>query len=399
MPVYEIGSIDKDLKNLSLQPNLTKSTHSNDKITIPKAEFDSILEIMELLSTKMKNGTSNSTSLSAEKYDKYHLSFWCDMCPKDDDEICGVRYHCLECNNFDMCESCFVKFCENPDMNASFNYKDSQDQIPGTHYDYHDIKRIVPSRARPQHSVKNENIELADCKTKSESAVECNVLEFNVDHVDQELFDFYENLGTSTSVLRELKMRYEMHDVLQQKYDALLAEKRDLQKITNNEESDQKSVNSNATSDGIAVSFDLEDKNCIVFTILNDTKDYVIPKNSSLHFRFGKNKDDLTKCYLKLSDKESIQPGSLQILRFNHMFDDYNVLQGADYYEIKIMNNDKVLFERIIENPDATQSKFEDLKNDLRDDLKNDSKEEETLVLSELSIDEDYDILSEFDED
>jgi len=63
------------------------------------------------------------------------------------------------------------------------------------------------------------------------------------------------------------------------------------------------------------------------------------------------------------------------------------------------MNNDKVLFERIIENPDATQSKFEDLKNDLRDDLKNDSKEEETLVLSELSIDEDYDILSEFDED
>jgi len=77
------------------------------------------------------------------------------------------------------------------------------------------------------------------------------------------------------------------------------------------------------------------------------------------------------------------------------MFDDYNVLQGADYYEIKIMNNDKVLFERIIENPDATQSKFEDLKNDLREDL----KEEETLVLSELSIDEDYDILSEFDED
>lgn len=390
MPVYELGSINQNLHDLSLDSKQFKSSETEEKIYIPRAEFDSILEIMETLSSKLKSGPSSTTSISAKKYPYDQDPYYCDMC-KDKGIIHGVRYRCLECDDFDVCECCFIQLSQNPDVNASVINFNKKSGLKDVHYDFHNVARIVPSVSR---SIKSNAVSIEDmsaCKIPLKENEESGILEFHVEDDEEGLFEFYKNLGSSTSVLRELKRRYEGYDDIKAKYDALLAEQK-ISKHTNNKvvECEHQLVDTKSSSDGIQVSFDLEDKDCIVFTILNDTKDYVIPKSSSLHFRFGKNKDDLTKCYLKLSDKESIQPGSLQILRFNHMFDDYSILKAATYYEIKIMNVDKVLFEATVENPDAGKSNFKELKNEL--------KEEHVPKLCDLSTDDDYDILSEFDD-
>lgn len=390
MPVYDIGSINQNLHDLSLDSKQSKSSETEDKVYIPRAEFDSILEIMETLSTKLKSGPSSTASISAQKYPYKQDPYQCDMC-EDKAIIYGVRYRCLECDDFDMCEGCFVQLSQNLDVNASVMNFNNKSGLKDVHYDFHNVARIVPSVSR---SIKSNAVSVEDMsahKIALKESEECGILEFHVDDDEEDLFEFYKNLGSSTSVLRELKKRYEEFDDIKGKYDALLAEQKIL-KNTNNKvaECEHQLTDSKTSSDGIQVSFDLEDKNCILFTILNDTKDCIIPKSSSLHFRFGKNKEDLTKCYLKLSEKECIQPGSLQILRFNHMFDDYSILKAATYYEIKIMNVDKVLFEATIENQDAGKSNFKELKNEL--------KEECVPSLCDLSNDDDYDILSEFDD-
>lgn len=390
MPVYDIGSLNQNLNDLSLDSKQSKSLDTEDKVYIPRAEFDSILEIMETLSTKLKSGPSSTTSVSAKKYPYKQDPYRCDMC-KDKGVIYGVRYHCLECHDFDMCEDCFVQLSQNLDVNASTKSFDTKSGLEDIHYDFHNVARVVPSASR---STKLNAVTVEDMsahKIAPKESEECGILEFHVDDDEEELFEFYKNLGSSTSVLRELKKRFVEYDDIKGKYDALLAEHQTFKNTDNKViECEHQLIDSKTSSDGIQVSFDLEDKKCILFTILNDTKDYIIPKSSSLHFRFGKNKEDLTKCYLKLSEKEPIQPGSLQMLRFNHMFDDYSILKAATYYEIKIMNADKVLFEATIENPDAGKSNFKHLKNEL--------KEKFVPNLSDLSNDDDYDILSEFDD-
>ncbi|CAI8507620.1 unnamed protein product [Hanseniaspora opuntiae] len=343
MPVYDIGSINQNLHDLSLDSKQSKSSETEDKVYIPRAEFDSILEIMETLSTKLKSGPSSTASISAQKYPYKQDPYQCDMC-EDKAIIYGVRYRCLECDDFDMCEGCFVQLSQNLDVNASVMNFNNKSGLKDVHYDFHNVARIVPSVSR---SIKSNAVSVEDMsahKIALKESEECGILEFHVEDDEEDLFEFYKNLGSSTSVLRELKKRYEEFDDIKGKYDALLAE----QKILKNTNNKTRTVFS--------------------FTILNDTKDCIIPKSSSLHFRFGKNKEDLTKCYLKLSEKECIQPGSLQILRFNHMFDDYSILKAATYYEIKIMNVDKVLFEATIENQDAGKSNFKELKNELKEE-------------------------------
>lgn len=379
MPTYNINSINNDLRRLSWDSDMEQDTSAEEKITIPRAEFDAVLKMMENISQSINNqgATTNETdrpiTCCCEKREKFYCGICREMIHSDE-----IIYNFFNHDAVNICLTCYEKATNKNAFKSPAN---------GSHCPSGPTKKCIigaPPDIISSTIKEKDQLQIAG---QEEGAA----LEFVLEESHQDLFEFFKGLGTSTTVLQEVRRRYESYEDLEKKYEALLAEKENWQKLSNQTVEVEHKIKPTTTSDGIAVSFDLENKNCIVFTILNDTKDYVIPKNSSLHFRFGKNKDDLTKCYLKLSDKESIQPGSLQILRFNHMFDDYNILQEANYYEIKIMNVDKVLFERTIENSDTTQSKFEDLKNEMKD--------EEPLVLSELSIDDDYDILSEFDDE
>ncbi|KAL6927114.1 hypothetical protein ACO0SA_003404 [Hanseniaspora valbyensis] len=408
MPTYLFNGLSKSISEPFEKMNLTKDNNTStankeNTVSIPLKQFQELIKTMELVGENLSKKEDNTIKPNNSKYsDVIHRNF-CDGC-QTKRHIQGVRYQCLTCEDLDLCEKCHFSLANNSDKNAFITH--SLDKSV-KHYDNHIVARIPINNLNVKEKINETPVQTLDDSKVKNKKIDGNTLEFDINDYNEDLFRFFEKFTNNGNyTLLDLKNKWEQ-------YDDLLAKYEDLLKQTNVANKDNKDLtlsdSSESDTEGISVSFNIQDKNCIIFKVINDSKKYVIPKNASLHFQFGKSENDLTKCYLKLSEKESIQPGSLQIVRFNHMFNDYDILNNANYYAIKILNNDKkVLFENII-NKTAAKPIEKELEVDeptlieefsvikTNNTLEKDSSE--NLADPFIDDDESYDILSEFDED
>lgn len=409
MPTYVLSGSKESCsstssKSSNLIENIGKVGKGDDNSAcIQLKQLQEMIKTIDLFGENLAKAKHNSLKASNRYTDSIHKNF-CDGC-KTNKHILGVRYQCLTCEDFDLCEACQLSLTENEDKDAFITHSLNKAL---KHYDHHVVARIP---------IGNANVkEMLDAKPPGDSNVingstknDGRILEFDINDTNQDLFKFFQNFtGIGDYNLLDLKNKWEKYDDLLAKYDELSVKYGNLLTQSNlNKKFNELSLGNFAMSDnendsdGISISFHIEGKNCIVFKVINHSKEYVIPKGASLHFKFGRNENDLTKCYLKLSDKESIQPGSLQIVRFNHMFNDYDILKKSNYFEIKIINKDKsVLFETVtnkkIENSD-TEEENKKLSLDNEEKILPSYK---SLKLADSFIDDEgYDILSEFDDD
>lgn len=90
-------------KNHTIAPTTTSSSTSTEpQPTVASRATNT---------TNNKNSTSESSSLCAQhkqamldgRVRKMHPNVLCDLC---DQKICGTRYKCLYCDDFDLCEDC-----------------------------------------------------------------------------------------------------------------------------------------------------------------------------------------------------------------------------------------------------------------------------------------------------
>lgn len=410
MPTYVLnGSKESSSSASSNSSKLIESTSNSGNMDdhspgIQLNQLQEVINIIDVLGENLSKINYNTFKPSNKYTDSIH-KYFCDGC-KTKKHIIGVRYQCLTCEDFDLCETCQLSLTENKDKDAFITHSLNNEL---KHYDHHVVARIPIGNTNVK-EILNKTTPATDSNIINGSTKNGGrILEFDINDTNQDLFKFFKNFtGVGDYNLLDLKNKWEKYDELIAKYDELSTKYGNLLNQSNlNNKFKELSLGNFAMidnendSDGISISFHIEGKNCIVFKVINHSKEYVIPKGASLHFKFGRNENDLTKCYLKLSDKESIQPGSLQIVRFNHMFNDYDILKKANYFEIKIINKDKkVLFENVIDKKIETIDKEVENKKISLENEENTLPSYETSKLADSFIDdEEYDILSEFEED
>ena len=76
----------------SLNSNSISSNNNNNNLDSINSKLDTIQNQLEIL--KYKEATKHIV----------HLGVFCDNCKKNN--ITGIRYRCLTCSNYDICEDC-----------------------------------------------------------------------------------------------------------------------------------------------------------------------------------------------------------------------------------------------------------------------------------------------------
>eukprot|EP01080_Neovahlkampfia_damariscottae_P008860 gene8860-809_t len=154
---------------------------------------------------KGNNVTLDSENLPQEEVVHYHII--CDQCNKRD--IKGIRYQCLDCEDYDLCQDCFKTSTH---FNRKHNFEGIKKsvfhkQIPFTNVMTHiideDNNTVHSFENSKQEEIKEEKVELQSVEEKEEKVEEPIVKVEKVEELEQYSvhYQILENMGFTNKSL------------------------------------------------------------------------------------------------------------------------------------------------------------------------------------------------------
>ena len=185
---------------MSWGSTMSQDISDEEKITIPRADFDNVLNLMETIRLNIDNQrvtaeeTASTTTCCCEQRQKFYCSICKEMIHSD-----NIIYTFFNYDTVNICQTCFEQAGKDA-FKLPVNGQHSA--ANGSHGASSPTKKCVIA-APPEiiSSIKEKDqIQIAE---QEEGAA----LEFVLEESHQDLFEFFEGLGTSTAVLQEVRRR------------------------------------------------------------------------------------------------------------------------------------------------------------------------------------------------